>query len=99
MKTFRQKHHYSKNVSSSAFKHKNMSKLPILKPREVVRGLLKAGFFIHHQQGSHVQLRHRLYPNLRVTVPFHAKFDLPPSVIVSILRQAHITRDEFLELI
>lgn len=36
--------------------------------------------------------------NLSVTVPIHPG-DLPPNVLRSILRQAHMTPDAFLELL
>lgn len=71
-------------------------RLPVLKPKEVLRALLKAGFEIHHQSGSHAQLRHRAKTHLRVTVPRHDRFDLPLPVLKSILRQAEMTVDEFL---
>jgi predicted RNA binding protein YcfA (HicA-like mRNA interferase family) len=58
--------------------------------------LLKAGFEVHHQSGSHAQLRHRTKTHLRVTVPRHDRFDLPLPVLKSILRQAEMTVDEFL---
>lgn len=74
-------------------------RLPVLKPKEVLRALLKAGFEIHHQTGSHAQLRHLHKPHLRVTVPRHDRFDLPPHVLKSILRQAELTLEEFLEYI
>lgn len=72
-------------------------RLPVLKPREVLRALLRAGFEIHHQAGSHAQLRHPLKTHLRVTVPRHDRFDLPLPVLKSILRQAELTVDEFLD--
>jgi predicted RNA binding protein YcfA (HicA-like mRNA interferase family) len=71
-------------------------RLPVLKPKEVLRALLKAGFQVHHQSGSHAQLRHRIKSHLRVTVPRHDRFDLPLPVLKSILRQAEMTVDEFL---
>jgi predicted RNA binding protein YcfA (HicA-like mRNA interferase family) len=71
-------------------------RLPVLKPREVLRALLRAGFEIHHQAGSHAQLRHAQKPHLRVTVPRHDRFDLPLPVLKSILRQAELTVEEFL---
>jgi len=74
------------------------SKLPILKAKEVVRALERAGFFIHHQTGSHVQMKHRKKPALRVTIPYHAK-DLPKPIIRSIIRQAELTVEKFLELL
>ena len=73
--------------------------LPVLKPRKVLRALLRAGFEVHHQTGSHAQLRHPAKPHLRVTVPRHDRFDLPKPVLRSILRQAEITVEEFLELL
>jgi predicted RNA binding protein YcfA (HicA-like mRNA interferase family) len=72
-------------------------RLPVLKPKEVLRVLSKAGFEVHHQSGSHAQLRHPLKPQLRVTVPRHDRFDLPAPVLKSILRQAEMTLEEFLE--
>ena len=72
-------------------------RVPILKPREVLRVLQKAGFVIHHQTGSHAQLRHSERPQLRVTVPRHDRFDLPVPVLRSIIRQAGMTVEEFLE--
>jgi predicted RNA binding protein YcfA (HicA-like mRNA interferase family) len=48
-------------------------RLPAAKPREVLRALAKAGFFIHHASGSHYVLKHPGKPHLRVTVPYHNK--------------------------
>jgi predicted RNA binding protein YcfA (HicA-like mRNA interferase family) len=73
--------------------------LPVLKPRIVLRALLRAGFVIHHQTGSHAQLRHPEKVHLRVTVPRHDRFDLPKPVLRSILRQAEMSVEEFLDLL
>jgi predicted RNA binding protein YcfA (HicA-like mRNA interferase family) len=75
-----------------------MPKLPVLKPREVLRALLRAGFYIHHQTGSHARLFHRTRPELRVTVSIHST-DLPPPILKSIIRQAGLTNDEFAALL
>jgi predicted RNA binding protein YcfA (HicA-like mRNA interferase family) len=72
--------------------------LPILKAREVVQALLRVGFFIHHTTGSHVQLRHRTLLHLRITVPNHPG-DLPKRDLHSILKQASLSREEFLKLL
>jgi predicted RNA binding protein YcfA (HicA-like mRNA interferase family) len=72
--------------------------LPVLKAKEVVRLLERAGFYVHHQTGSHARLLHRTRPELRVTVPMHSK-GIPPSLLKRILRQASVSEDEFLELI
>ena len=74
-------------------------RIPRLKPKEVVSALKRAGFYIHHQVGGHIQLRHELKHHLRVTVPFHSDFDLPPSLVASILRQSELSREEFLKII
>ncbi len=73
-------------------------KLPVLKAKEVVRALEHAGFYIHHQTGSHARLLHRTQTDLRVTVPIHSK-DIPPSLLRRILKQAGLREDEFAELI
>lgn len=63
-------------------------RLPPLKPEQVVAALMKAGFFVHHQRGSHARLLHPTRTENRVTVPIHNK-DLPPSFIKNrILKQA-----------
>ncbi len=69
-----------------------------MRAREVVRVLEKAGFYIHHQTGSHAQLKHRTRLGLRITVPCHSG-DIPIGTLISIIRQAGLSRDEFLELL
>jgi predicted RNA binding protein YcfA (HicA-like mRNA interferase family) len=75
-----------------------MARFGSLKPREVVRALLKGGFYVHEQVGSHVQLKHPNKPG-RVTVPNHQGFDLPKQIVRSIIRQAGMTNDEFADLL
>jgi predicted RNA binding protein YcfA (HicA-like mRNA interferase family) len=75
-----------------------MPKLPALNGREVLRVLLKAGFFVHHQSGSHARLFHSQRPELRITIPVHSK-DLPEKTLKSILKQADIREAEFLKLL
>lgn len=72
--------------------------LPVCRPSEVLRALRRAGFFVHHTTGSHYFLRHPEKPALRVTLPFHRK-DLKRRVLASILEQAGLTVEEFLELL
>jgi predicted RNA binding protein YcfA (HicA-like mRNA interferase family) len=72
--------------------------LPILKPSDVISALCRAGFYIHHQTGSHIQLKHHQKTWLRVTIPFH-RGDLSKPVIRSIIRQAELTVQEFLDLL
>ena len=75
------------------------SRITPLKPKQVVAVLLKAGFYVHHQRGSHARLLHPSRRESRVTVPIHNK-DLPPSFIKQrILKQAGLTEEEFLGLL
>jgi len=65
-----------------------MPKLPALTADKVIKLLLKNGFELDHQTGSH-----RVYYNSetkkRVVVPYH-KQDLPKGTLLSILKQAGI---------
>jgi predicted RNA binding protein YcfA (HicA-like mRNA interferase family) len=72
--------------------------LPVLKARVVVTALERAGFFIHQASGSHVQLKHRDHPELRVTVPYHTG-DVPRGALRSIIRQAGLTVEQFCALL
>lgn len=73
-------------------------RLPAAKPREVLRALGKAGFFIHHVSGSHYVLKHPGKPHLRVTVPYHNR-DLKRKTLSSIIEQAGLTTAQFTELL
>jgi len=73
-------------------------KLSNLKPREIIRVLERAGYYIHETGGSHVQLNHPSRPG-RITVPYHERFDLPKHIVKSIIRQAGLTNKEFFDLL
>ncbi|MEK7172761.1 MAG: type II toxin-antitoxin system HicA family toxin [Patescibacteria group bacterium] len=75
-----------------------MPKLPRIPSILVIRALKRARFYEFHQSGSHIQLRHQEKPELRVTIPFHRK-DLTPKTLKSIIQQACLTIDEFLDLL
>jgi predicted RNA binding protein YcfA (HicA-like mRNA interferase family) len=71
-------------------------RLPRVSAAQAARVLEKAGFFLARQSGSH-----RIYKNaegLRVTVPYHSGKELHPKILKSILRDADLTTEEFLEL-
>ena len=74
------------------------TKFANLKPAEVVRALERAGFYVHESHGSHVQMKHATKPG-RITVPYHARFDVPKHVVRSIIRQAGLTNEQFAELL
>jgi predicted RNA binding protein YcfA (HicA-like mRNA interferase family) len=74
-----------------------MPQLPILKSRELITALEKAGFAIVRQRGSHVRLQHT--DGRVVTVPVHAGQDIGRGLLRKILRDADLSRDEFVDLL
>ena len=74
-----------------------MTRLPAVSGGRVVRALERAGFILVRQRGSHIFLRH---PDGRATiVPAHKGEDLGRGILRKILRDAELTREEFLELL
>lgn len=73
-------------------------RLPALRPKEVIRALQRAGFFVHHTTGSHCILKHPTRPELRVTVALHNR-DLKRKTLASIVEQAGCTAEEFIKLL
>ncbi|HEY6332725.1 MAG TPA: type II toxin-antitoxin system HicA family toxin [Blastocatellia bacterium] len=73
-------------------------RLPVLKPKDVLRALEREGFFVHHATGSHYILEHPQKPNVRITLPFHNK-DLKRRTLASIIEQAGYTPEEFIKMI
>ena len=67
--------------------------IPAIKPKKLLSLLTKKRFYIHHQKGSHVVLKHREMSDLRVTLPIHNK-DLKRKTLLSILKQARLTVDD-----
>ncbi len=75
-----------------------MSYVPILKAKDIVSILLKAGFRVVRQKGSHIRLKHILDATKNVSVPVHNK-DVPIRILKSILNQAKIPLEEFIKLL
>jgi predicted RNA binding protein YcfA (HicA-like mRNA interferase family) len=61
----------------------------------VIRALKRSGFILHHTTGSHYFLKKE---RLRVSVPYHNK-DLKPGTIASIIREAGLSVEEFVDLL
>lgn len=68
--------------------------LPVLKPRQVTAALVKAGFEVRRQTGSHVIMYKSGIPH-PVSVPQHSG-DLPKGTTRAIIRQSGLTVAEFL---
>ncbi len=74
------------------------TRLPSLKPRDLLRILTRhAGFYIHAKRGrgSHYILKHPEKPSLRVTVSYKTQ-DLKRGTLLGILKEADLSVDEFL---
>jgi predicted RNA binding protein YcfA (HicA-like mRNA interferase family) len=74
-----------------------MPKIPILKPIELVKILLKLGFIEVRQVGSHKQFKH--LDGRFTTVPFHKGQDISPILLKKILKDIKITLDDFVKII
>ena len=74
-----------------------MPKLPVITPRKLLKVLLRVDFYIHHQSGSHVNLKHHTKNHLHIVVPIHSR-DLAPKTLKSVLQQAEITVEDFVDL-
>ena len=72
-----------------------MSKLPQITPKKLVKFFLKEKFVIARQAGSHLRLNHT--DGRGITIAMHNK-PIAPGTLQSILKQAEMSRDEFLRL-
>ncbi len=72
-----------------------MSRLPVCSGQEALRALRKLGYEIDHQTGSHIILRHP--STRRLTVPNHR--ELAKGTLRSLIREAGITKEQFVELL
>lgn len=71
-------------------------RLPRVTAADAIRVLEHAGFFFRRQSGSH-----KIYKNKegkRATVPYHSGKILHPKILMTILRDADLTIERFLEL-
>ena len=64
--------------------------MKILKAKEVLKILYDDGWYIHHQRGSHRQLKHPVKPG-KVTVNADGNADIYGFLLKSIERQSGLT--------
>ncbi|MBF0203507.1 MAG: type II toxin-antitoxin system HicA family toxin [Desulfamplus sp.] len=74
-----------------------MSTLPQISGRKVIAALSKIGYEKDHQTGSHITLRQSSSPYRRLTVPDHK--EIAKGTLRSIIRQAGLSVNEFIELL
>lgn len=74
-----------------------MTRLPSLTGEQVVKALIKAGFQVLRQRGSHIYLKH---PDGRATVvPVHKGESIGRGLVRKIMQDAELSREEFLKLL
>ena len=78
---------------SSAKASTGLTRLPALRPADVVAALKRAGFVEKRQKGSHVILWHARQRRTTI-VALHGR-DMPGPTLRQILRQAGLSEDEF----
>lgn len=70
-----------------------MAKVPVLSARRLLKALSRAGFVVVSQRGSHIRLNGVRDGRVRVViVPNHS--EIAPGTLLSILRQAGLTRED-----
>jgi predicted RNA binding protein YcfA (HicA-like mRNA interferase family) len=74
-------------------------RLPRVTGAETLRALRRAGWYVDHQKGSHVYLRHADRPGMRVTVAAHTGEMIAPKTLQSILEQAGLSADDLRRLL
>ena len=74
-----------------------MTKLPTITGEELIAALEKAGFYIVRQKGSHVRMKHE--DNRVVSIPSHIGKTIGKGLLVKIIRDADLTKDELIELL
>lgn len=75
-----------------------MPRLPRITGKEAIAALARAGFVKKGIRGSHHYMMHPENPSV-VTIPVHARQIIPPKTLKSILDQAGLTVEEFIDLL
>jgi len=74
-----------------------MDRLTPLPPERVCGALERLGFVAIRQKGSHIFYRH---PDGRTTVvPFHRGEDISKGLLLKIIRDCGLSKDEFLKMV
>lgn len=73
-----------------------MTRLPVIKPAQLVAALQRAGYAIDHQSGSHaIMYKEGAIP---VSVPMHNR-DMKKGTVQHIIRMAGISVEELIHLL
>ena len=69
-------------------------KLPVIKPKDLIRKLEKLGFERQRTTGSHVIFKHSQM-GTRANVPFHLH-EIPRGTLAAIIRESGIRKEDIL---
>jgi len=72
-----------------------MTKLPVIRPKDLIRVLEHAGFLFVSQRGSHRKYRKG---SVTLVVPFHND-DMRPGTLHHIIQQSGLTVEAFVNLL
>ena len=74
-----------------------MAKLPNPAEEELITALQKIGFYVVRQKGSHVRIKHE--DNRVVSIPVHARKTIGKGLLLKILRDADLTKEDLINLL
>jgi len=74
-----------------------LPKIQPLSSHKLIKILQKAGFKIIRQKGSHVIMMND--KNIRIVIPVHPGKDVKPGLIRAIIKEAGLSRQDFLKLL
>ncbi len=74
-----------------------MSKLRPLPSKKVIKALSKVGFVPFRQKGSHIILKNE--EGVVIVVPNNPGEDIGRGLLLKIIKQAGLTKEEFLKLL
>lgn len=74
-----------------------MPKLPSVTADALIKVLKKIDFDVVRQKGSHVRMKHQ--DGRVVTIPVHAQQNIGKGLLLKILRDAELTKDDLITLL
>lgn len=72
-----------------------MKKLPVVSGSKVIKALMKMGYYVREQEGSHIHLRHPFRKPL--TIPNHK--EIAKGILRQIIKNIGLTVEEFRKLL
>lgn len=74
-----------------------MSQFPSITGNELIKALSRVGFSVVRIKSSHHRIEHA--DGRKTTIPVHGKETLGPGILLKILRDLDLTRDDLLKLL